>query len=75
MRAGILVRADGADHRQREVASIVLDPHRSGGEAHPIAVAAFAFESWEPNPLAGPLSAREVCQFQYASTAPAIPSA
>ena len=33
--------------------AVGLDPHRAGGEAHPIMVAAFAFESREPDPLAG----------------------
>ncbi len=47
---GVLLRADRADHRQREVAAVGLDPHRPGAKTHPIVVAAFAFEPREPDP-------------------------
>ena len=39
-----------------EVPAVGLDPHRAGGEAHPVAVAAFAFEPREPDPFPSALA-------------------
>src|SRR6201999_4170426 len=50
--AGVLVRADGADHRQGEVATIRLNAHRPSGEAHPVRITAFAFKARKPDALA-----------------------
>ena len=70
--AGVLVRSNSADHRQGEVAAVGFDPHRPGGEAHPVGVTALALEARETRPACRPgYQHREVCQFQYASTAPA----
>src|SRR3954469_15267162 len=50
--ARVLVRADGADDRQREVPPVGLDTHRSGRERHTIGVASLLLETWETHRFA-----------------------
>src|ERR1700737_2127833 len=47
---------NGADPGQRQMPAVRLDTHRSGGEAHPISVAALFLEARETHPLAGTLT-------------------
>src|SRR5690606_19544955 len=53
---GVLVRADSADHRKREVTTVGLDPHGAGSEGHPVNVAAFPFEPRKADPFPGTLA-------------------
>src|SRR5271168_386786 len=54
--AGVLIGTDRSDHRQREVAAVGFDAHRSGGKTHPIAVASLLLEPRESNPFSATLA-------------------
>lgn len=73
--ACVLVRTDGPDDRKCEMTAIRFDAHRSGRECHAVLIAAFLLEPGKPIVLPSRLPDREFCQFQYASTAPPMPSA
>ena len=73
--AHVLMGTDGADHRQCQMSAVRFYAHRAGGETHPIAVAALLLEPRESDSFPGAIARARVCHFQYASTAPLMPSA